>query len=232
MLNSASNQNICANDNADIEDSNDDRLLVELPSNRNTDKTLYLCSQQAKTCPLCKRFYRFMVPHFKAQHPNDEVYVSRISPKMVEYIAPQNAHERTFARYSKNHSAHLTCMCIFCEEMKSFSSHYYVDHMRSHTGEYNNLCIVCNHMCSSSNHCGLSTEKFDHFNLRHEDMRAYRCKLCNFVQINMENMDAHLEKHHGLFEAVDANTEIIVLLPALNTVIKQINPDEAPTQGE
>lgn len=166
------------------------------------------------------------------KHPDDEVYVSRISPRMAEYIAPHNAHQREFIRFGKGHSDLLQAYCIFCEKSNSFQAHYYVDHYRSHTGEYTNLCAMCNQLCSFATHCGISTTNYDDFDIYTQDMMAYRCKECNYVQIKREKVDEHLRKHHGIVDAIDGRIQEFQLLPAFRTMIKQNNPNNSTVQGE
>lgn len=197
-------------------------------SKRNTDKTLYLCSEKAKYCPLCrKRYAKRMVNHMKTQHPNSEVFVSRISPRMVDFIAPENENERKFIKYVK-HAELLHAMCIFCEDEKSFSPHYWIDHVRSHTGEYGNACELCGKICSFSSHCNVPTTKIDNFNLRDEHMIAYRCNECNYVQTIPENIRTHLANQHDLYDEDERNFQVFTLLPAFRSLPKQNNPHEQP----
>lgn len=197
-------------------------------SKRNIDKTLYLCSEKAKTCPLCRKTYkRHMVHHFKTKHPNDEVYVSRISSKMVDYIAPENENRRTFNKCIKYHYEHLEAVCVFCEEEKIFDANYWIDHMRSHTGEYKNYCACCETLVCFSKHCRIATTKIDNFNLRHQDMYAYRCNECNYVQIDKKNMKAHVGNHHHMYVTdEDIDEYRFKLLPAFCNVHKQRNSNE------
>lgn len=200
---------------------------------QNNDKSLYLCSEKAKTCPLCKKRYsRIMVPHFISQHPNDEVFVSRISPQMVDYIAPENVDHRTFIKFVKNHSVQLQTVCIFCETMKSFPADYWPDHYRSHTGEYANLCEVCDKICSTSNHCNVGTTRMDNFDLRTENMIAYRCNECNYVQTDQHNIRTHLEKQHDLYDAGERNFQVFTLLPRFCDLARQNDPNVEQIQGK
>lgn len=197
-------------------------------SMRNTDKELYFRSGKAKTCPLCHwRRNKSMVCHFNTHHPNEEVFVSRISPKMVDYIAPQNEHERTFVKFMSHKREHLQTMCIFCEETRSFPAYYWNAHMSGmHTGEYAYMCDVCDKPCGYAQHCNVTARKVDTFDLRLEHMIAYRCNECNFVQRKIENIRAHLANQHGLYDEGEENFQVFTLLPAFRSLVRQNDPNE------
>lgn len=176
-----------------------------------------------------------MVSHFKTHHKNSEVFVSRISERMVDEI---KNNKRSFVKCTKqwSHSqpdAALHTKCIFCEEDKSFPVHYWTDHIRSHTGEYGNYCSVCNQRCSFNNHCGITTIKKDDFDLRKNHMYAYRCIECNFVQTHYKNIEKHLKDQHQLITVDKKHYGKFILLPAYNLikVQKSDNPRGEPRQG-
>lgn len=171
-----------------------------------------------------------MVSHFKVEHPNDEVYMSRISPKMVDLIASPS--RRVFTRINKGNSTHLQTICIFCEKMKTFPPHYFVAHIRSHTGEYANFCELCHRLCSTSSHCGASTTSTDDFDVYSEQMSAYRCIECNYVQTKRENIAGHLNQHHGLVGAIEKYIQEFQVFPAFRSLRNQSNPNTASVQGE
>lgn len=99
---------------------------------RNTDKSLYWISQKAQVCPLCrKRCKGRMVSHFSTDHKGSEVFVARISPKMVDLV---NNGKRSFKTEKRYHNSTIHTMCVFCEDEKNFPPSYWVDHMRSHSG--------------------------------------------------------------------------------------------------
>lgn len=199
-------------------------------SKRNTDKALYFSSERAKTCPLCWKRNKYMVYHFKTQHPNEEVFISRISSKMVDYIAPQNENCRTFIKFIKSSMKQnkelLQTVCIFCEQIRYFSADYWFDHMASHTGEYGNMCEICGKLCSFGVHCKKSATKIDSFDLRHEHLIAYRCNECNFVQRKVQNIRAHLANQHGLYDGGEEHFQVFTLLPAFRSLVRQNDPNE------
>lgn len=196
---------------------------------RNTDKSLYFRSEKAKKCLLCNGYFRFMVAHIKSQHEKSEVFVSRISPKMVECIEND---QRSYIKCERKNIRQLQTLCIFCEEEKNFPVHYWTDHIRHHTGEYGNYCAICNQRCSFANHCGSTTIKIDSFDLRHNDMHAYRCVECNFVQTHQKNMRDHLANQHQVLQIGKQNYHKFTILPAFNRLTKQPTTNEELYHGK
>lgn len=121
-------------------DTEDDysESLAQPQGKRNTDKSLYWISQKAQTCPLCHRKRKGrMVSHFTADHKNSEVFVSRISPKMVDLLNGKRSvkTDKLHRGGTRNRSENIIrTMCVFCEEEKNFPASYWNDHIRSHTG--------------------------------------------------------------------------------------------------
>lgn len=178
-----------------------------------------------------------MVLHFKSDHKNSEVFVSRISQKMVDDIKNGKLSLKKDKRsYNKSRSnSTIQTVCVFCEQEKNFPINYWVDHIRSHTGEFGNSCSVCNERVSFNNHCGRGTIKRDDFDLRNNNMYAYRCVDCNFVQTHFKNIERHLRVQHQVLN-IDQTVkpyEKFILLPAYNRITekKPDNPRGAQSQG-
>lgn len=99
---------------------------------KNTDKRLFFNSEKAKICPVCTKPFKRMVSHLKNVHDKHEVYISRLSPQMVENV--RNGKILAI-KYIKNKSSqYLRSTCAFCEKTWDFMPHYWSDHIRSHTG--------------------------------------------------------------------------------------------------
>lgn len=200
----------------------DSNLLTPAENNTNwfnIDKTRYLRSEIAKFCPFCEKNYIRMVPHFKSAHPKSEVFVSRISPKMVEMLT-QNT--QSFTKHPTKFK-YVKTVCIFCEEEKEFSCNYWMNHYRSHTGEYAYKCVICDKECSTPSHCDSSAYGFiDEINIEENTFYGYRCKECNYVQIDEERMCNHLHEQHE-FTNIHNRYEQFTLLPAFNTFSPQHN---------
>lgn len=189
---------------------------------KNVDRDLIQSSAKAKVCPICNGKYARMVPHFKSAHGEFEVFVSRISPEMCEMT--KKAQFKA-ARYLKVGGQYMRAKCAFCEKEKNFSSYYWITHFRGHTGEYSNECQICPKMTNTYSHCGVPTERKKIFDLKTTDLTAFLCELCNFVQLDKENMVGHLRNHHEIHEISDQYS-IITLLPKLNSLRMQANPND------
>lgn len=199
---------------------------------RNTDKTMYLNSDKAKTCPFCQKTYkRYMVSHIKSHHEGCEVYVSRISSAMVDKLKNSNM---PVIKYTKNKSQqYVKAFCLFCEQERDSIPHYWNDHLRSHTGEYANECVICTKKVCFYSHCGVTASKKNDFNLYANNLYGYLCKLCNFLQLEEENMRRHLRCQHKLKPSnYQPNFEKITLLPALNQLKLFTNPNETQSNGK
>lgn len=217
---------------SDVEENleNDDGLLIPAPNKvglKNTDKSLYFCSENGQFCPFCKKHYKRTVSHIIMHHPDKEVFVSRISPKMLDDITNE---KRSFTKFLKGTTPYLRTVCIFCEEQKDYSSHYWIDHIRSHTGEYGNTCLLCLKLCCFYTHCGMPTTRAHPFDLIVRDLEAFLCLDCNYVQISEENMEKHLRNEHG-FTDIDDRYKEFILIPAFRDLQLQSNPNDELSTG-
>lgn len=190
---------------------------------KNDDATLYLASAAAKKCRLCDKTYKRMVNHFRRDHPNYEVFVSRLSPQTASELKRSNPFMTKYARASG--MQYLKMMCPFCEDEKDFFFSYWTNHIRTHTGEYTNECIVCNKISLNATHCGQATIK-QKCRLLDEGLSAYLCNRCNWIQISEERVKAHVRIQHG-----DAGAyQKVVLIPALNRIKAHVVPSNALPQ--
>lgn len=93
-------------------------------------------------------------------------------------------------------------------------------------GEYGNCCRLCNKRVSFNNHCGLGTLKKDNFDLRTNDLYAYRCVECNFVQTRYKNIERHLTIQHQRLTVDKKDYKKFMLMPAYQHITegKLCNP--------
>lgn len=201
---------------------------MEFSGPRNIDKSLYLSSDSAKTCPLCGVCYVRMVSHFKTMHSNSEIFVSRISPQMVDQLDNSTL---SYIKYAKQTGKYLQATCIFCEKERNFSGYYWTDHIRSHSGEYANVCILCQKSVCFNNHCGMNTDRKVVHDLFNDDLYAYLCTECNYVQLNEKNLLNHLERQHN-FSDFSSRYRQIKVLPSFNSLPLKPNPNTLAGAGK
>lgn len=177
---------------------------------QNTNSELYLKNENSQWCIICDLRRKRTVNHYKTSHGDREVFVARLSPEMTDTVKMEGIPvDRIIKRYTK----YLEATCPFCEVKKSFSTQYWILHMRSHTGEYMNKCQRCDKFVCFNSHCGQSTSKTDNFDLRLNDLNAFLCSKCNFIQIDKENVRKHLQNEHGETD-VDEHIKEVTLLPS------------------
>lgn len=169
-----------------------------------------------------------MVHHMRTVHPEHEVFVSRLSNRMV-----RKAEDGIPAmRYTKGKSMqYVHALCLFCEQERHFMPHYWDDHIRSHTGEYGHECFMCIKRVCFSTHCGIPTQKVEVFNLYKENMYAFLCRKCNYIQLNEANIRKHLRTEHEIDDQNDYQDYYrqITLLPSMQNLP---NSNGTPLHGK
>lgn len=205
--------------NSDQGDSDQGNSDQRNPDQRNrptnTDKSRYFNSKSAKICHLCDKTYtKLIVSHYKKEHPESEVFVSRLSQKMVDEILS----EKIVSIYEDQKGFPEPVVggrCYFCDSVKRFQMHYWQQHYTTHTGEYMYECCICNRMVSSKKHCDFAAKRIiPSINLRHYDLCGYLCLDCNFVQLDEDNMKNHQQNEHKHSEKLNERYRKIILLPS------------------
>lgn len=192
----------------------------------NTDKMMYPNNRErANVCVFCCESFTNIVNHYKKKHSGEEVYVSRIAPKMAHRLRGDYFSRFEASCEKRGSSWKLRAKCFFCEFDRSFSLSYWMDHIRIHTGEYSRMCIdlFCGTNVMAQFHCGLPTEMAEvrHHNLATADLMCFICKHCNFVQLEQKNMDRHVIKQHGKDKEIEGHYDRIVLLPSKITINRE-----------
>lgn len=185
---------------------------------------LYLTNpERANVCVFCYDSFTNIVNHYRKKHSTEEVYVSRISPKMANRFRKDD-FKRFEAKCEKKGSFwKLHAKCFFCEYPRTFNLSYWLDHIRVHTGEYARLCVSCGANVIAHGHCGFASEllRTPH-NLASDDLMCFMCKCCNFVQIELKNMLSHLTKQHGFQDnELGSKYDVRMLLPSKITVCRE-----------
>lgn len=139
-----------------------------------------------------------LVQHYVDEHPESEVFISRLPPIMAQALRKQTRILQLN-------------ICFFCEkDPKSIDD--WRAHIRSHTGETEFYCFECHssfNIKEDHGNCSVDNVKsiFDA-----PDLIAFMCKICNFIQINKHRISKHLEQEHGYIgSAITENIDQIVL---------------------
>lgn len=167
-----------------------------------------------------------MVYHLKSSHPDSEVYVSRVSPQMNDLIRKSSF---TAIKFKKKNNLYLRFTCVFCEKEIDYSAYHWADHIRTHTGEYARKCCLCNKSTNLPIHCNVSTEQIYILD-KNNDLDAFICDICNYVQLDDARMVEHLRHHHDDDE--NPRYSMFKILPAVNRLRLQENPNEAINCGK
>lgn len=155
----------------------------------------------------------------KTHHEEYEVYASRVSPEMAAMTKAKGGI--TGIKHLKNSGQQLKAMCLFCEEERDFMPQYWIDHLRSHTGEYHRRCHLCLRPACFHMHCSFPTELIDiRLNLYVNNLYAYLCRKCNYLQIDKKNIERHLQEQHEISDQSEQKKYYrkFMLLPALNNL--------------
>lgn len=178
-------------------------------NSENGNKNIYAKRSENKSkCRICGQVMigRLMVSHYVKNHPNSEVLISRLSPKMAKKVRDQSVRFR-FERAGVRTA--IVGLCYFCGEEKMFQKSYWLTHFCKHTGEQLFHCTKCdmkmtgkeNHKCSRSEieiiHEG--SEQFDR--RRGWSISGYMCNECNYLQLTKSKLEHHIKNEHIGFKA-------------------------------
>lgn len=105
--------------------------------------------------------------------------------------------------------------------------------MHSHTGEYITKCVKCDESTNLDYHCNMETKRIHKFKVLRSDMLAYRCELCDFVQLNKGRLEEHLRSEHDTIDSqINKNCLEFVILPWMATKIMETGIKNVLIQGK
>uniref|UniRef100_A0A2M4BAU2 C2H2-type domain-containing protein n=1 Tax=Anopheles marajoara TaxID=58244 RepID=A0A2M4BAU2_9DIPT len=166
---------------------------VDIP-NDNSD--VHCQSNFMSRCSLCPYRGGEMVDHYLTKHKQNEVCVSRLSPRQSDIIRkfpiPLDATEKNV---SKNELNRLTRFCCFCEKNCVLTYKEWIEHIAQHTGEYEYDQAV-----------KTLKKPFVEIKFQNNNILGYICDRCNYVQTRLSAMENHLEKQHCSSEDGPAKT--------------------------
>lgn len=126
-------------------------------------------------CVLCNaKIPDDLVNHYIKKHVTAEVFIPRISPKMKDLAQRESSSKPLF------HLPVFAAYCLFCEKDLQKNRSDWALHLKSHTGEQNHT-----------------------FELEHDCFNGYICNLCNYVQLSLNKLKAHVLNQHDDVELTD-----------------------------
>lgn len=163
----------------------------------NNDKAIcYAFVEYRRHCVLCGvSNSQSMVNHYVKFHPNDEVFISRVTQAYAEQAM---SGPPAPGLQVKNK---LTAVCYFCQTEMIKQVSYWGDHIRGHTGERNYKCEK--HGLVENYHACKSKVKVLRYSFSNNLLSGFICKECNYVQVQEKNIIQHIKKQHGQQEHFD-----------------------------
>ncbi|XP_046980826.1 uncharacterized protein LOC124545909 [Schistocerca americana] len=177
-------------------------------------------------CKLCSYFGRGITNHYKTQHPNSEVYISRLNLAEAA-IAVSSSQKTEFddcaTQTSGDRSRKQSLFkCRMCDLITNKVNTFY-DHLTTHTGEYRYECDVCQFTAASrpnfkshflTHHPGfdIKTNILHTVNNTERIVFGYICTACNFVQIEKKNVEKHVEMAHSDSDFSDSQLPKVLLI--------------------
>lgn len=164
---------------------------------KNVNAEVYASNAKYRTtCMICGGKKARLVNHYVKEHPNKEVFISRISPEM-----------RTLAlaglKRARNYGSFFETFCIFCEKIFRKQKCFWVQHITTHTGEYQNYCKGCRMTFAQTSHhkaaklcSAYGIEQIRVVKEENDAIYGFICNLCNYVQIHEEPMIQHVKDQH------------------------------------
>ncbi|XP_067636781.1 uncharacterized protein [Eurosta solidaginis] len=172
-------------------------------------------------CRICNKRIPRTVAHYVNEHPNNEVYISRIQKNYLTRLRQQGGQILKMHPYI-NGQEQYAAECAFCNKTCCFKISYWYQHYAMHTGEYAYRCSGCNvrkptrsamtvHINQPCRKRGKLLEDYT-YSPRSKYIEVRVCKLCNYTQLNQRNVWKHLRTQHGVKHSQKKNIESIILL--------------------
>lgn len=183
-------------------------LLNQSTTNiRNNNPEWHSVSKNARTeCKICNSQFsswQTTVRHYVNKHPNDEVFLSRVSPSIAELLRdPTTIHQSR--KNSGCHSCKYTQICYFCDKSLCFDKNDWVNHIARHTGYFRYECTRCSikfmrhNEHTNTDACNIvkSTQRQFDEAFSKVSVTAFLCDLCNYVRFERCGIEKHLRKEH------------------------------------
>lgn len=177
----------------------------------NTDENYFVDCSERYSCKLCTFTGKMITIHYVHNHPNNEVYSSRMNPTEAEIAKHSFCETNQGQVEDKSDSTELSYECRFCKTIiLKEDTAFLFEHLSIHTGEFRYKCNVCDYRI-------MKTDSLKHhFKYRHKFSKVpltpcimydvpntngtyifgYMCKYCNFTQIFENNIKRHIRTNH------------------------------------
>lgn len=184
----------------------DDELNSTLSRGKNTKPDMFGKNNLYRVmCIYCSQKLKpkeSMVLHYRRNHSDREVPISRMSPEMVQRLRFQND------TFEKDDFKKTSGFCYFCEENHKFLKFGWQSHLITHTGEKMFNCTQC--------HAEWETKKqhdkmpcrnnIEHVVKSNENgLFGFMCNDCNYFQFSRDHLISHLKNEHGYENPVEPN---------------------------
>lgn len=209
----------------------DDELLIQPDEKvpKNVDANWHAGSDWCKLCN--KRFPR-TVSHYVNEHPDSEVFISRLPKAVLARVRKQGGQILEMRPYM-NGQEQYAAECVFCNKTCCFKIPYWYQHYSMHTGEYAFRCSGCNtrkttrsammgHINQPCRKRGKLLEDYI-YNARARQIEMRVCKICNYMQLNRRNVMKHLRTQHGLTPLPAKHIDSVILLRLPHTEMDKVH---------
>ncbi|XP_046733857.1 uncharacterized protein LOC124404071 isoform X2 [Diprion similis] len=170
--------------------------------------------QERYKCMLCTFTGKNIVHHYKLNHHEDEVLISRLPQSDAKVAIEESSNSdmrRAGPKSCGNGKFEYNCrFCLFSTtDTKELAKEAFYEHCTTHTGEYRFKCVSCPYQTvaksSLKSHYYKVCRKFaDNVSVaiiedsipKEDAVHGYICSLCNFVQLKKCNIEKHLVVKH------------------------------------
>lgn len=198
-------------------------MVIGTTSKIKNNNPEWYSSAEKTNCIICKlrlKNWSALVRHYVNDHPNDEVYSSRVAPDVAELLRDAKAVHKSVPRKRKR-CFKFEQFCYFCNTLQCFERKDWARHIARHTGYYqyqrsdNHIkSVLIEYKCKAERLTQPSQRQFDKqfqfLQNNKSNVMAYLCDLCNYVRFDKTSIRCHLNSQHDC--NVDDNFKEVIFL--------------------
>ncbi|XP_045503629.1 uncharacterized protein LOC123700461 [Colias croceus] len=186
-----------------------------------TDKNYcFIRNVSTYSCRLCEYEGIHIVNHYKKQHPDIEIPLSRMSAD-IAMEAIKQCEKVNLQSISKLPSNRYVCRFCFKEfyNHKNLLENFFWHIVSVHTGEYKESRSVCDNDAQCPSDLDIPPPPV----AQKGQLIGYICGICNYTQVSLENLKNHVIKRHN-----DKQTEVFTInmshmsTKTMNTLLKRM----------